>query len=213
MGRLKLFWTNQADIFRIIELLSEGEVVLGTSDTVLGLLSTLTPEGFNSLNMLKGRNEKPYIVLIGDKRRIADFAQTPLNPKIQAIIDCCWPGPLTLIMKAQRTLAPYIQSKNSTVALRMPGHHGLLELLKEFDGLFSTSANKAGQPVPFSINEVHNDIADRVSAIVMDTPQKHQSSTIRPSTILDCTHDNIKVIREGTFSTEYLEHLIGQEIK
>ncbi len=210
MNNLLFFWTRSDDCIKVIELLKKNNVVLGTSDTILGLLAPLTAEGFYSLNSIKGRFEKPYIILISDPDKMDLFVEEPISREVLMLIDRCWPGPLTLIMKAKRELAPHLKSQDDTIALRMPDHQGLLSVLKEVDGLFSTSANKADIEVPLSIDAVDPEIKKQVAAIILDSPERQKSQSVRPSTILDCTGETIKVIREGAYSTEELECIVGQ---
>jgi len=213
MNSLLFFWTRASDSINVIELLKKNKIILGTSDTILGFLAPLTQEGFDSLNSVKGRFAKPYIVLIGDPRKIDLFVEMPISPAVKMLIDHCWPGPLTLIMKAKRELAPYLKSQDGTIALRMPDHQGLLSVLKEVDGLFSTSANKADMPVPLSIDAVDQEIKKQAAAIILDSPESQKSQSVRPSTILDCTGETIKVIREGAYPIEDLEQVAGQTFK
>lgn len=54
-----------------------------------------------------------------------------------------WPGPLALlIFKAKADLPSYLKGADGTIALRIPAHAGLQQLLVDCEGLFSTSANK-----------------------------------------------------------------------
>jgi len=112
---------------------------------------------------------------------------------------------VTLLCTAQEGLPLYMQSEEGTVALRVPDHPQLLALLQKFDGLFSTSANSAGAPVPQLIEEVENEIMQMVDGVVLDKNEKKENV---PSTILDCTGDRIKVVRQGAFSAEMIEKLI-----
>ena len=64
-----LFWEEKHAIERIERALWEGKVVAGTSDTVLGLLATPTQTGFEKLNSIKERTGRPYLILIGDKKK------------------------------------------------------------------------------------------------------------------------------------------------
>jgi len=209
MEKLNLFWTSSDDVFRIIQLLKKNKIILGTSDTVFGLLAPLTAKGFDSLNSIKGRYEKPYLVLIGDREKVNLYAELPLSRSVQSLINKCWPGPLTLILNAKKNCPPFLQSKHGTIGLRMPDHLGLLSVLHDFDGLFSTSANKAGEPVPSSIDNVDSDVIRQCAAIVLDRPGHGNSSEVCPSTILNCTSDEIKVVREGAYAINELEEIAG----
>ncbi len=195
-----LSWHEKNTISRLINAFSDNHLVVGTSDTVLGFLAPLTQLGFLALNRLKGRQEKPYIILVGNRDALGSLVEIK-SLQIEKLIGC-WPAPLTLIFKAKESVPAYMKSKDGTIAIRMPNHAGLLSLLQQVPGLFSTSANKAGQPVPLSIQDLDPEIIAAVDYLVVD--EQAESSTL-PSTILDCTGEQIKLVREGAYSLEQLE--------
>ena len=98
-------------------------------------------------------------------------------------------------------------SKDHTIAVRVPKHNGLLRLLREFDGLFSTSANRSGQPVPKTIDELSSDIVESVSCIVRDENEEKKL----PSTIVDFSRENeCMVVREGSITKNEIERYYEQ---
>ena len=201
-----LYWENDAAVIALEKSLKEGALVLGDSDTVFGLLATCSQKGFDALNATKRREAKPYLVLIDSLDKLDYFVEFPLASQVQEIVTTCWPGPLTIIFKAKKDLPSYLQSSDGTIALRMPNHQGLQKLLSRFDdGLFSTSANLTGQPLPEIIEEVDPIIMHAVSQVVTN---KNRSDVGLPSTIIDCSRTPIKIVREGAFSKEVLEKFL-----
>jgi len=80
--------------------------------------------------------------------------------------------------------------------------HGLQQLLAYLPGLFSTSANISGKPIPQTINEVDERIVSQVAYAVIDKKEKAHKSI--PSTIIDCSGERIVVVREGAYPTDEL---------
>ena len=159
---------------------------------------------------------KPYLIVISSAEKLSNFVQTDiLNKKIQNLINRCWPGPVTIIFNALPIVPGFLTSKDKTIALRCPDHKGLQQLLASFDGLFSTSANKAGAPIPRSFAEIDGDIIENVDYVVAD--KSSDVVEIVPSTIIDISQvsdgGNIKVIREGAYSIELLEGYYGSEFE
>jgi len=91
-----------------------------------------------------------------------------------------------------------MQSAQGAIAIRIPQHSGLLSVLQKTGPLFSTSANKAGQPVPHDMQDIDASLLEAVACVVSENESevKPQSAA---STILDCTHDEINVVRQGDF--------------
>lgn len=209
---MKLFYWNDPQIVPIIQQeIQAGGVIVGTSDTVLGLLASLTYEGFLTLNTIKGRERKPYIILIHDADKLSRFVSirndSYSNLHIERLIKACWPGPVTLIFKAKSDLPMFLKSAEGTVALRVPSHPWLQKLLTTGEGLFSTSANRAGQPTPQTVKELDEQIKHAVKYAVVD--EDYESKEHLVSTILDCTNDKIKVVREGAYPIKELEAIVG----
>ena len=202
-----LTWGQKNTISRLVTSLSGNHLIVGTSDTVLGFLAPLTECGFLLLNKAKIRQEKPYIILVGNRVYLESIIEIK-SFQIEKLISC-WPAPLTLIFRAKDAVPVFMKSKNGTIAVRMPNHQGLLALLQQIPGLFSTSANKASEPIPKSIDELDPDIVAAVDYLVVD---EKESPAVVPSTILDCTGDQIRLVREGAYSLRDLEHKTGISI-
>lgn len=209
MNKEILFWEDKKTSEKISNMLQSGGIIVGTSDTILGFLAEATENGALMLNRIKGRSSKPYIILIGEKSRVKYFSDE-VTPAVQALIDVCWPGPLTIIVKAKLGLPKSMQGADGTVALRVPAHKGLLSLLESIPAVFSTSANKSGMPVPLSIAELDPAILEEVSFIVDDV-QGESLPISKPSTIIDCTEPQPRVIREGAYAIDLLEQIVGQK--
>lgn len=215
-----LAWEAAETTAQLTTLLKNNQVCLGSSDTVLGLLAPATIEGARALDRLKKRGSKPYIILVNSKEKVANFVDITWSSNLIKLINHCWPGPLTLIFKLKSAAQPLFSDKQTTVALRIPEHTGLLNLLANFDGLFSTSANLAGQAVPTELAQVDPDMVNKVGAIVVDqTPAGLGTSSLLtnlPSTILDCSQltnlgtGQIKVIRHGAYEVSVLEQIYGE---
>ncbi len=191
-------WNSSSDITMISHILKKGDVVAGSSDTVLGLLALATKEGRNKLDCIKGRSEKPYLILVSDYQAALAYSETLTRPDVKGIAHTYWPGPLTMVVKAREALPDYLQSKDGGIAIRVPQHEGLQKLLKITGSLFSTSANLSGQPVPLMLNEIDEHVAHSVAAMVEGSSEHTQ-----PSTIINCMIAPISLIREGAimFST------------
>lgn len=193
-----LSWNSQKDVEVARRLLMQNELLVGTSDTILGLLAPLTHEGFVALNAIKGRQEKPYVILVENFQSATKLVENSFQlEKLSAF----WPAPLTLVCTARKDLPEWLTSKDGTIAIRVPDHEGLRSLLEGLPGLFSTSANKAGQPVATRIEDIDADILTAVAAIITDDHPPLE----RASTIVDCTVEPYKVIREGAFDLSMLD--------
>jgi L-threonylcarbamoyladenylate synthase len=207
-----LFWDNSATLSLMQNELKKGEVLLAAGDTVLGLLADISMEGYLKLDDLKKRSQKPYLLLVENPKKALNFIEKSVENEIQIekLMSNCWPGPLTLILRAKDCVPLGVKSSEGNVALRMPAHEGLLALLHHFDALYSTSANTSGKPVPGDLDQVETTILDGVACVVLN---EDQTAQMVPSTIIDCTGETVKIVREGAFAIDRLQEYLLAEKK
>jgi L-threonylcarbamoyladenylate synthase len=209
-------WEKVPDRLLLAQWLQKGEIVISETDTICGLLANITENSIEKLHRIKkDRGEKPYLILINSIRKLDDFVDTnTLTSQMLNVVKNCWPGPLTIIFKAKATVPDFLTSKKRTIALRCPKHEGIQELTRNFDGLFSTSANKSGEKAPQRISEIDEDILEMVSFVISNK----NDLTVRkilPSSIIDFSYINfsscdkeknkLRIIREGAYSRQELE--------
>lgn len=197
------YWDDEGTIRQVHQALQQGDVIASTTDTIIGLLAPMTVQGKTALDTIKKRLDKPYIVLVKDYATATTFSSILQQPALQKLLHAYWPGPLTVIVPVTAPVPDYVSS-NKTIAIRVPQHQGLQNILQSFDGLFSTSANMSGEPVPISLKELDQNIMDKVAFLVDDRVQKKS----KPSTIIDCTGPSVKLVREGAYSKKMLEKYI-----
>lgn len=201
----KLFqWGKPEDLQSIKRLLLENKLLLGVSDTIPGFLCVPSLVTYQKLNKIKGRVHKPYIVLAGSVGKAQALLEDP-SPAMNALMAAAWPGPLTLIAPVNPEIPFYLSGGKQYIALRVPKHEGLLKLLEDIPYLFSTSANRAGEPAPSRLTAVEPMILEEVEALI----DGDHDQIFEPSTILDCSHEPYRVIREGAYPVEKIEELLG----
>ena len=217
---MKIYWQDlnskkpdakKVDAKQIIEALQNNEILITTTDTVPGLLANTTSHGFAALNKIKqDRQNKPYIILISDAKKLDNFVDTQqFTPQIKNLIEQCWPGPLTIIFKAKKNLPSFLKSEQDTVAIRCPNYTPLLEILKHFNGLYSTSANSSYNPAPKSINDVDDQVTAQVKYLIDDKDITEQAT--QASTIIDISQaGQVKIIRQGAYTKKDLKKNLGK---
>jgi L-threonylcarbamoyladenylate synthase len=185
---------------RALEILQSGALVAFPTDTVYGVGAlAFDQRAIESIYAAKDRPmEKAIPVLIGDKEDLSKVAdEVPLVAL--RLIDRFWPGPLTVLVPKKATL-PKAISATSTVGVRVPDHEVARALLRLAGPMAVTSANISGQSSPTSAQEVLAQLGGRI-AMVIDGGETPGGM---PSTLVDCTGDEIQVLRAGPISNEDL---------
>lgn len=147
MQRLKMEVDTAPAIRLALEVFARGGVVAFPTETVYGIgVKAGDPDAEARLRLCKGRDgDKPFQILIADREQVARFAAPP-DSKAQALMDDCWPGPLTLVLPGRH---------GGTVGLRLPDHPFVRDLARAAGGaIVATSANTAGMPPAQNAEEV-----------------------------------------------------------
>jgi len=187
-------------ISKALSILRSGGLVAFPTDTVYGL-GALAFDGkaIESIYVAKNRPiEKAIPILVGevmDTKKIAlEFPDTARTFAIHF-----WPGPLTCVIPKKRTL-PEAVSATSTIGVRIPDQGAARVLLRAAGPMAVTSANISGQESPSTADEVYSQLNGRIPLIIDGgtTPGGV------PSTVVDCSAQEIKILREGPITLEQL---------
>lgn len=175
--------------------LARGELVAFPTDTVYGLAAG--HDHLRKLYIAKDRpKDKRIPVLLSDATNLE--ASALVTAAARALAERFWPGPLTLVLVAPR---------RGTLAFRVPDHPVARRLIAASGGgLPVTSANRSGQADARTAQEVVEQLEGRV-ALVLDGGR---TAGDRPSTIVDCTTDQLKILREGAISAAEIEQALRQ---
>ena len=199
---------NAESIQTALEILHRGGLVAFPTDTVYGV-GALAFDGkaVESIYAAKDRPiEKAIPVLIADA---ADMEKVGMDiPDVAYQLAArFWPGPLTCIVPKKPTL-PESVSATDTVGVRVPNHEVARTLLRAAGPMAVTSANISGQPNPSTAQEVLTQLAGRIDLIL------DGGTTLGgvPSTLVDCTGSELKILREGPISLEEIRLKLSSPI-
>ncbi|MEV4161657.1 L-threonylcarbamoyladenylate synthase [Nonomuraea dietziae] len=184
----------------------KGELVVLPTDTVYGIgADAFTPSAVTALLDAKGRGrDMPPPVLVGTVRA-ANALVEDLGAYGQDLIDAFWPGPLTIVCKANRSLSWDLGDTKGTVALRMPLHPVALDLLKETGPMAVSSANRSGAPAATTVQNAEEQLGDSIAVYLDGGPCADDT----PSSILDLTAAVPRLLRRGAISVEKLRGVVG----
>jgi L-threonylcarbamoyladenylate synthase len=190
---------NSPDTLDIaIKCLIKNGVIIFPTDTVYGIgCSAFQSIPIERIFTIKGRDSsKALPILIGCLEQMHLIAE-PINQNAEILMQTFWPGPLTIIVLRNKNL-PNNLSPYPTVGVRMPNHPWLLEVLRRFGPLASTSANPSGSPEARNVKEVVDGLDGKIDLII----DGGQSELALPSTVVDCHSTEIKILREGPIKSE-----------
>jgi L-threonylcarbamoyladenylate synthase len=192
---------TSADAFsRAVATLQAGGLVAFPTDTVYGV-GALAFDGraIESIYTAKDRPaEKAIPVLIGDADDLEKVA-IDIPRAARKLASRFWPGPLTILVPKRADL-PKAVSATSTVGVRVPDHEVARALLRTAGPMAVTSANISGGQSPVTAAEVLEQLQGRIP-LILDGGRTPGGV---PSTLVDCTGVELKILRAGPISLQAL---------
>lgn len=178
-----------------INTLNQGGVIAYATESSYALgVRHDNDNGLNRIYQLKQRpKNKLFPLIIGKKETLTQFVET-ISDKQQELIDKYWPGPLTLLFKAQKELPKSLTNEDGMIAIRNPGDSFALKLAERANYLITaTSANPAGLE-PATVAKAVSDYFENKIDLIIDTGK---SSGGPPSTLVEVKECQIRVLRQG----------------
>lgn len=178
--------------------LEHSGVIVIPTDTVYGIsVAYNNAAAIDKIYAIKQRSkEKALPILIGSVHQLALVAST-IPTAAQRLIEAFWPGALTVILPKRKDL-PANLSEYATIGVRMPDFVFTQELLRICGPLATTSANLSGGPNPASVEEVTAQLQQGVDLYL----DGGQTAGDIPSTVVDCSGEEIRIFREGLISSK-----------
>jgi len=182
-----------------------GEVVVLPTDTVYGVgADAFDAAAVAAVLAAKGRGRNvPPPVLVPNARTLDGIA-TDLSADARELVSAFWPGPLTLVCRAQPALDWDLGDTHGTVAVRMPLHRVALALLELTGPMAVTSANRTGHPAATTVDEAVEQLGDAVRVYLDGGPTASSAA----STIVDVTGDVPRVLRAGPVDLDRLRAVV-----
>ena len=182
-------------IEQAIAAIRAGKPVILPTDTVYGLMTTPFKEApVRRLSALKGRDElQPLALMAPDVDMLFELVPE-LRGRSGTICRALLPGPFTLVLpNAARRFRWLTGSNPDAIGVRVPELSGdVARILGTVGALVATSANVHGGPDPARVDDVPEELRNAAAVVV-------EGGELRgvPSTVLDFTGGEPKVLREG----------------
>lgn len=181
--------------------LEDGKLVVFPTETLYGLGGD--PENRNAIERIyhiKGRpRDDPLPIAVSSWEEVERVAM--VDKLARALFDEFLPGPLTLVLKKRDMSSFRWVSPHETIGIRIPFQPLAVELAEEFGPITATSANLHGGENPISIERAIDQLGSKVDYYV------DGGKTVLgvPSTIVDLSQGEIRILREGAVQRERIE--------
>jgi tRNA threonylcarbamoyl adenosine modification protein (Sua5/YciO/YrdC/YwlC family) len=196
---LKIYDKNPSDknIRFAAKVLEDGGLVIFPTDTIYAIgCNVYSPRALERMARIKGLNPKNanFSFLFSDLSHLSEYTR-PISNEVYKLMKRTLPGPYTFILEANSNVPKILGIKKKTVGIRIPDNPILQEIIKELGRpIMSTSVHDDDEVIEYTtdpelIHEKYEDLVD----LVIDGGFGDN----KPSTVYDCTGDEIVVVREG----------------
>lgn len=193
---------SEKHIRKIVEILKNGGVIIYPTDTVYGIGCDITkPKAIEKVAQLKGIKaaKANFSFICYDLSHLADFTK-PLDNNIFKMMKRNLPGPFTFILEANNNVPKTLKANRKTIGIRIPDNNIIREIVRELGNPILTTSLKADDEIleyttdPELIYEDYQNLVD----VVIDGGYGGNIA----STVVDCSGDDIEIIRMGSIEPE-----------
>lgn len=188
----------------LAQILKKDGVIAVPTDTVYGVCARMsTQEAQEHLRDVKHRPlTKAFPIMCSDENQIRTIAV--VDARAEKLIRAFMPGPLTLILRKKEDVPAYVNGGMDTLAIRMATSLPLKKLIEETGcPVFMTSANQSGQPTCRTLDEIE------AACPTLDAMMEGDVTFGEASTILDCTAETVKILRQGPITMEEIQKVLA----
>lgn len=188
---------NPREIDKVVEVLRNGGLVIYPTDTVYGLGCDINQnKAVERIARIKGINpKKDHLSFIcHDLSHLSDYTK-PLDNVTFKLIKKHLPGPFTFILPANNNVPRLFKNNKRTIGLRVPDNTIIREIVNQLGNpILSTSIKDEDQVLEYTTDPelIHEKYKDLVEIVIDGGFGDNEASTI-----VDCTGDEISIIRQG----------------
>lgn len=189
---------------QVVNVLRDGGIIIYPTDTVYGMGCDITNQrAVERICKIKGINPKKhnFSFICADLSNIAQYTRV-IDKPVFKMMKKAFPGPFTFILEASTQVPKILHSNKKTVGIRVPDHSVPKAIVEELgQPILSTSIHDEDEVIEYStdpelIFEKYQHLVD----LVIDGGYGQNIA----STILDCTGDEVVVLRQGLGNMEDL---------
>ena len=188
---------NEREIRKIVDLLHDGGVVIYPTDTIYAIGCDINNvKAVQRVSAIRGvKAEKAnFSMICKDLSNISIYAK--VNNEVFRTMKQYLPGPYTFVLPATNKLPNVLMNRRKTIGIRIPHNFIVQAIVKELDGPLLTTSVKGGSNEDVEYITDPELIYEKYEKLVDLVIDGGYGKNI-PSTVLDCTGDEIAVLRQG----------------
>lgn len=197
---------KQTEIEKIVQILKNDGIISIPTDTVYGICARINSKVAHD-KLIKAKERpinKSFPVMCENEEQIKSIAIA--DQKAEKLIKTFMPGPITIVLRKKEELPNYITNGKDTIAIRMATSKTIEEIINKLGSpIFMTSANQSGKKECTNLEEIEKNCP------LLDGMIEGTVIFSKGSTIVDCSSDKIKILREGPISKEQIKNALKKK--
>jgi tRNA threonylcarbamoyl adenosine modification protein (Sua5/YciO/YrdC/YwlC family) len=188
---------NPRHIRQIVDLLENGGIIIYPTDTVYAMGCDIrATRSIEKIARFKGLNPtNPDLSLIfHDMSQLSEYTIVRDN-NIFKLLKRNLPGPFTFIVRANNQIPKLFKNKKKTVGIRIPNNNIVISLVRELGRpIVTTSIHDQDEVIEYTTDPelIFEKYSEFTDAVIDGGSGKNEASTI-----VDCTGDEIFIVRQG----------------
>ena len=196
---LKLY-SNNPDLRKInliVKSLQNGGIIIYPTDTVYGLGCDISnARAVEKLCHIKGikSGKHQFSFIFSDISEASKYVKN-LSTPIFKLMKKSLPGPFTFILEASSAVPKILKVKKKTIGIRIPDNAIPTTIVRQLENpIITTSIKDEDEIIEYTTDPelIYEDFKHQVDIVIDGGMGKNIASTV-----VDCTQEEIKIIRQG----------------
>lgn len=188
---------NPKRIRMVVDALASGSIIIYPTDTIYAMGCDIKAvKTIERIARFKGLNplNPDLSIIFHDMSQLSEYTVIRDNTVFK-LLKRNLPGPFTFIVKANNQIPRLFKNRKKTVGIRIPDNDIVREIVRELGRpLVTASIHESDEIVEYITDPelIHEKYKDFAEIIVDGGYGKNEASTV-----VDCTTDEIQIIRQG----------------
>lgn len=190
-------------INRVVEVLRAGGIIIYPTDTIYGigcdLMSRKAIERLCKIMDIKP-NKLDLSFICTDLSQVSEYVKQ-IDTPVFKVLKKSLPGPYTFILESSNRVPKILDVSKKTVGIRIPNHNIPIALVAELGNpLITSSVKDEDLIVEYTTDpeEIYEDFKNKVDMII----DGGVGGNI-PSTVIDCTNNELVIVRQGLGEVDF----------
>ncbi len=196
---LKLYPENPdpKKINKVVTTLQNGGIIIYPTDTIYGIgCNIYDARAIEKLCNIKGIKSGRYqfSFICADISNASKYVKN-LSTPIYKLMKKSLPGPFTFILEANSAVPKILKVKKKTIGIRIPDNAIIRSIVEQLQNpIMTTSIKDEDEIIEYTTDPelIFEDFRHLVDIVIDGGMGKNI-----PSTVVDCTEEEVKILREG----------------